>query len=132
MLLFFFLIIDLYFLFDAAIAQIFNPTAELVVPIGIQSKETKAGIEIHSVIVEAKIRNFSAKFRVVQTFLHFLLFNSLHLLQIIKRINIFAKRYDILGFSNFLYPPQITQYSFFIFLVTENILVLFYHSSHNY
>ena len=40
--------------------------------------------------------------------------------------------YDILGFSNFLYLPQITQYSFLIFLVIGNVLVLFYHFSHNH
>ena len=51
---FFFLIIDLYLLIPAAIAQIFNPIAELVSPIGIPGKEAKAEIEIHSVIVEAK------------------------------------------------------------------------------
>ena len=44
---FFFLIIDLYVLIPAAIAQIFNPTAELVIPIGMSSKEAKAEIEIH-------------------------------------------------------------------------------------
>ena len=33
-------------------------------------------------------------------------------------------------FSNFLYLPQITQYNFFIFLLTENILVLLYNSSY--
>ena len=49
----------------------------------------------------------------------------------IERTNIFCKMYDILGFSNFLYFPQITQYAFFIYLVVENILVLFYHSFHN-
>ena len=43
---FFFLIIDLYFLIPAAIAQIFNPIAELVISIGIPSKEAKAEIEI--------------------------------------------------------------------------------------
>ena len=32
----FFLIIDLYFLFPTVIAQIFNPTTELAIPIGIQ------------------------------------------------------------------------------------------------
>ena len=32
---FFFLIIDLYFLIPAAIAQIFNPIAELVMPTGL-------------------------------------------------------------------------------------------------
>ena len=42
----------------------------------------------------------------------------------------FSKMDDILGFSNFLHLPQITQYNFFIltFLVTENLLVLFYRS----
>ena len=43
---FFFLVIDLYFLITAAIAQIFNPIAELVISIGIPSKEAKAEIEI--------------------------------------------------------------------------------------
>ena len=47
---FFFLIIDLYFLIHATMAQILNPIAELVIPIGILSKEAKAEIEIHPVI----------------------------------------------------------------------------------
>ena len=38
---FFFLIIDLYFLIPAAIAQLFNLIPELVIPIGILSKEQK-------------------------------------------------------------------------------------------
>ena len=54
---FFFLIIDLYFLITAVIAQIFDPIAELVIPIGILTKEAKAEMETHPVIVEAKIRN---------------------------------------------------------------------------
>ena len=45
MLLFIFGIIDLSFLISAAIQQIFNSIAELVIPIGIPSKETKAEIE---------------------------------------------------------------------------------------
>ena len=49
-----FLIIDLYFLIPAAVAQIFNPIAELVIPIGIPIKESKAEIEM---IIEAKIRS---------------------------------------------------------------------------
>ena len=40
--------------------------------------------------------------------------------------------YDILGFLNFLYLLEITQYNFLIFLVIENILVLFYSSSYNH
>ena len=56
---FFLLIIDLYFLIPAAIAQMFNPTAELVIPIGIPSKEAKAETEIHPVVAEAKIRKCS-------------------------------------------------------------------------
>ena len=47
----FFLIIDLYFLIPAGIAQNFNPIAELVIPIGIQTKEAKGEIETHPVIV---------------------------------------------------------------------------------
>ena len=38
---FFFLIMDLYFLIPVVITQIFNPIAELVIPIGIPIKETK-------------------------------------------------------------------------------------------
>ena len=53
---FFFLINDLNLLIPAAIAQIFNPIAKLVIPIGIPSKEAKVENEIHPVIVEAKIR----------------------------------------------------------------------------
>ena len=56
---FFFLIIDLYFLIPAAIAQIFNCIAELVIPIGIPSKEAETETEIHPLIVEAKIRKCS-------------------------------------------------------------------------
>ena len=47
-------IIDLYFIIP--IAKIFNPIAELVIPRGIPSKESKSEIEIYPVIVEAKIR----------------------------------------------------------------------------
>ena len=56
---FFFLIIDLYSLIPAAIVQIFNPIAGLVIPIGIQSKEAKTEIEIDPTIVKAKIRKCS-------------------------------------------------------------------------
>ena len=59
MLLFLFLIIDLYFLIPTVIAKIFNPIAELVIPKGIPNKEAKEEIEIHPVIVEAKIRKCS-------------------------------------------------------------------------
>ena len=52
---FIFLIIDLYFLIPAVITQIFNPVAELVIPIGLPSKEAKAEMETHPVIVESKI-----------------------------------------------------------------------------
>ena len=52
----FFSIIDLYTLIPVVIAQIINPTAELVIPIGTLIKEAQAEIEIHSVTVEVKIR----------------------------------------------------------------------------
>ena len=41
----FFLMIDLYFLIPAVNAQIFNPTAELVMPTGMPTNETNAEIE---------------------------------------------------------------------------------------
>ena len=44
MLLFFFVIVDLYSLIPAAIAQVFNPIAELIISIGIPMKEAKAEI----------------------------------------------------------------------------------------
>ena len=56
------------------------------------------------------------------------IFSSLflyHLLGVIEGTN-------VLDFSNFQYLLQIVQYNFFIFLFIENILVLFYHSSHNH
>ena len=57
--LFFFLIIDLYLLIPAVLAQTFNPIAELAISIGIPTKEAKAEIEIHLVTAEAKIRKSS-------------------------------------------------------------------------
>ena len=47
---FFFVIIDLYFLIPAAIAQVFNPISELLIPIGIPSREAKSEIEIYPVM----------------------------------------------------------------------------------
>ena len=58
----FYLIIDFCFLIPAAIAQIFNPIAELVISMGVPSKETKAKIEMHLVITEAKMRKCSVQF----------------------------------------------------------------------
>ena len=55
----FILIIDFYFLIPAFIAQIFNPTAELIIPLQISSKEAKAEIEIYPVTVDVKIRKCS-------------------------------------------------------------------------
>ena len=49
----------IFYLFPAAIAQIFNPIAELVIPIGIPSKETKTEIKTQPVIVKAKIGKYS-------------------------------------------------------------------------
>ena len=53
-------------------------------------------------------------------------------MQIIEKTSVFSKWYDILGFSNSLYLPQITQYIFFIFLIIENFLTLLCHSFHNH
>ena len=50
----FFLIIDLYFLIFAVIAQVFISTAKLVILVGIPTKEAKVIIEIYPVITETK------------------------------------------------------------------------------
>ena len=54
-----FLIIDLYCLITAVIAQIFNPIAKLVTPTAIPSKEAKGEIDIHPVTAKATIRKCS-------------------------------------------------------------------------
>ena len=64
----FFLIIDLYFLIPAVIAKVFNPTAEIVIPTGIPTKEAKAEVETHPVNVKAKISRCFISFKVARTF----------------------------------------------------------------
>ena len=66
---FFFLINDLYFLIPAVIAEILNPIAELVVPIGIPTKKAKAEMETHPVIAETAISKWSIKFKTFFTLL---------------------------------------------------------------
>ena len=56
---FFFLITTLYFLVPAVITQISNPIDELVIHTRIPTKEAKAEIETHPVIIESKIRKYS-------------------------------------------------------------------------
>ena len=46
----FFLIINLYYLIPAVIAQIFNPIAKLIIPVRIAIKKAKAEIETRPVI----------------------------------------------------------------------------------
>ena len=53
-----FFIIDLYFLIPEVIAQIFIPTAELIVPTGTQIKIANAETEAQLVTIEAKIIKF--------------------------------------------------------------------------
>ena len=86
----FFLIIDLNFLIAAVITQTFNPTVELVVPIGITTKEAKAKIGIHPVIAEAKIRKCSIYLKIVQTFLCLLVINSFWSITLTKQFFIFS------------------------------------------
>ena len=52
-------LLTVYLLIAAVLAQIFNPIAELVIPIEISTKEAKAEMETHPIIVEAKIRKCS-------------------------------------------------------------------------
>ena len=57
MLFLFFFTIDLYFLIPAITAQMFNPTAELVIPTGISTNEGNAEIETQPVTVKARIQH---------------------------------------------------------------------------
>ena len=64
---------------------------------------------------------------------NFFLSSLSHLLQIIEKVDGLSKRYDVLGFLNFLYLSQKIQFIFFIltFLESiENVLVLFSHFFH--
>ena len=56
---FFFLIIDLYFLILANIAQIFNPILKLIIPLEISTKEAKVQMEIHTVTAKTKVKECS-------------------------------------------------------------------------
>ena len=71
---FFALIIDLYlyWLIPAVITQLFNPIAELVISIGIPTKEAKAEMEMHPVTVSAQY-NSQIMSIALKTFLYFLL-----------------------------------------------------------
>ena len=50
-----FFLFYLYFLIPVVITQMFNPIVELAIPIGIPTKEAKAEMETHPVIVEITI-----------------------------------------------------------------------------
>ena len=51
--------INRYFFVLAATAQFFSPITEIIISIGMSSKEAKAEIEIHPAFGEAKIRKCS-------------------------------------------------------------------------
>ena len=59
MLLFLFVNYWLIFLNCCSYCKIFDPTAELVIPIGIPTKEAKAEMETHPVVVEPKLTKCS-------------------------------------------------------------------------
>ena len=80
MLLFLFLKYWFILLIPAVIAQIISPIEELVIPIGIPTKEAKAKIETHPVTIETKISYCSKLYKHFYTsysLIHFDLF--LHL-----------------------------------------------------
>ena len=52
---FFFLSIDLHFLIPAVITETFNPITELVIPIGIPTKEAQSEMETYLLTVEINI-----------------------------------------------------------------------------
>ena len=66
------------------IKQISNLIAELVIPIGIPTKKSKAEMETHSVVAEITISEWSTYFKTLETFLYFLLVNSFRFISLIK------------------------------------------------
>ena len=52
---FFFLVINLHFLIPVVIPEFFIATEELLIPIGIPTKEAKPEMETHLVIAKGKI-----------------------------------------------------------------------------
>ena len=52
---FFFLVINLHFLIPVVIPEFFIATEELIIPIGIPTKEAKPEMETHLVIAKGKI-----------------------------------------------------------------------------
>ena len=90
----FFLIINLYFLINAVIAQIFNRIAELVIPIGIPIKEVKAGIEIRPVILEPKIRKFTNNLNLYKPFCAF--YSSINFVLFLQENNLLFRLYFLI------------------------------------
>ena len=62
---FFFLLIDLYSLIPALIAEIFVVIAELAIPTGVPTKGATAEIETHPVTAEAGITALKKMFSVI-------------------------------------------------------------------
>ena len=81
----FFLIIELYLLTTAVIANIFNPISELVISIGILIKEAKKEIEIHPVILEAKKESVQYNLDFYKAFCTF--YSSIHFALFLQRNN---------------------------------------------
>ena len=78
----FLLIIDQYFLIPSIIAQNFNHTAELVIPIEISAKKAKAEMEMHPVTVEITIKSVHYNSKLFKLFyVSYLLFHFRLLLQ---------------------------------------------------
>ena len=48
-----------WFLVPTVITQVFNPVAEILIPVEIPTKEVKAENNTHSVTVQIKISNYS-------------------------------------------------------------------------
>ena len=69
------MIIDVYFLIPAVIAHVFDPAAELLMPIGIPTNEANAEMETQPVTTE--ISECSTQLKCLHAFLHFLLTNAL-------------------------------------------------------
>ena len=69
MIIFLFLFINLYFLIPAVITQTCNPVAELVITIGTSTREAKAEMKTHPIIVEISLNEGQFNWKFSNTFL---------------------------------------------------------------
>ena len=119
--LFLFLIIHLYLQIPAVIVKIFNRIVELAIPIGIQSKEAKAEIEIHQ-----KLKSESVKYNLELHKPFCAFYSSIHFAVFFKEIiSCFIYIFQFYSFSSHVFKViiyfQLNQEFFYISIYSSSL-----------